>query len=498
MDVSKVASKVKIDKKHFPDKVFREYVKGFDKNKDSYLSVKERKAVKKMELDNYEYAPAAAIDSADILNCKGMEYFPQTKELKIVYYRLKNLRFDKLKNLKIVDISDCQKADGKESDGKFDFTKNEKLKEIKFCQMRGNIKKIQVAQDNQLKSFMVEYPEKLEELDLSCFPQLEELSLYGLEVESIDLRSCISLEKVSIRENPNLTSLNCSACSNLKELILDDNHLTSLNLSQNPKLEKLNVSFNDLSDLDVSHNLNLNELQCGHNLLETLDITMLKNLVGLYCWGMKLKELDIKGNPKLCWLNCEANQIEELDVSENEMLFGIWCGANPIEELNLDGLIETSLWCDYNRLTSVKFPGDGGGSYMGNRILDGNVSGFGCSELEKEILQKSQLLPPADGITEAGIPIDKEHFPDYALRYLVLADFDTNHDEVLSEQESLAKQPLNFEKYQGNLRREIDCTGMEYLKGITEVKYFYKTTLLNNTMLGSKGKFIYRLRQFAQ
>lgn len=37
MDVSKVASKVKIDKKHFPDKIFREYVKEFDKNKDGSL-----------------------------------------------------------------------------------------------------------------------------------------------------------------------------------------------------------------------------------------------------------------------------------------------------------------------------------------------------------------------------------------------------------------------------------------------------------------------------
>jgi len=486
---AEAASRIKIDKKHFPGKIFREYVKEFDKNKDGYLSAKERKAVKKIEFDNYEYAPDAAIDDAAILNCKGMEYFPQAEEFRIVYYRLKNLKFDMLKNLKKVDFSDCQKADGKESDAEYDFTKNKKLQEITFCNMRGSLKKILIAQSNNLRRFMLKYPEQLEELDLSRFSRLEELSLYGLEIESLDLSRCISLLKASISENPNLTRLDCSACPNLKELLLNDNHLTSLNLSQNPDLENLNVSFNDLSDLDVSQNLNLHVLQCSHNLLKTLDVTMLKKLGILVCSGMKLKELNLNGNPELWELVCRANQIEILDVSENKMLSMIVCGANPIEELNLSGLSGLVLIeCDYDRLTSIEFCGDGGGSYMGNCIAPGNASGFDNSELEEEILQKSQLLPSVGGAAEEGIPINKEHFPDYALRYVVLADFDINRDGVLSEQESLAKQPLNLEKYWGILRREIDCTGMGYLKGITEVKYCYKTTLLNNIFSGGSNQ----------
>ena len=83
---------------------------------------------------------------------------------------------------------------------------------------------------------------------------------------------------------------------------------------------------------------------------------------------------------------------------------------------------------------------------------------------------------------EEGIPIDKEHFPDYALRYEVLANFDTNHDGILSEKESLAEQPLNLEKYSFSRRREIDCTGMEYLKGVTDVEFNNGTILLNSTI----------------
>ena len=36
-NTAEAASKIKIDKNHFPDKIFREYVKEFDKNKDGSL-----------------------------------------------------------------------------------------------------------------------------------------------------------------------------------------------------------------------------------------------------------------------------------------------------------------------------------------------------------------------------------------------------------------------------------------------------------------------------
>ena len=83
-DTAEAASKVKIDKKHFPDGTFRQAVKSFDKNKDGYLSSKERKAIKSIKLENEKcsFGPS----TRQKLNLKGIEYFPQTKELKIVIY----------------------------------------------------------------------------------------------------------------------------------------------------------------------------------------------------------------------------------------------------------------------------------------------------------------------------------------------------------------------------------------------------------------------------
>ena len=147
----------------------------------------------------------------------------------------------------------------------------------------------------------------------------------------------------------------------------------------------------------------------------------------------------------------------------------------------------TGLSCNYARLTVLDVSNNrklDSLSYAGNRIPSVDLTGYIARILNSEAvarMQKSQLLPPVDGSLEEGIPIDKEHFPDYALRYEVLADFDTNRDGVLSEKESLVKRPLNLAEYGSATRREIDCTGMEYLKGITEVISGRRTTLFNNT-----------------
>lgn len=401
---AEAASKVKIDRKHFPDRTFRQTVKSFDKNKDGYLSDKESKAVKSIELENENCAlePSAR----QKLNLKGIEYFPQTKELNIVFYRLKNLKLGRLKNLKTVKLDDCQKADGTESDKKYDFTKNKKLEKLCLKNIGDNVKQISFARGNKIKSLELTVPKQMPAVDLSRLSQMEDLQIHDSGIETVDLRKCVSLKKVWICNNKNLKELTFGASQKLKELEAGNNHLVSLDVSQLSGLESLWVSRNNLSELDVS---------------------MLSDLKTLWCHYARLTNLDLSGNAKLEILQYAGNRIPSLDLTGHS-----------------------------------------------EKLLNG---------IDFDYTQKSQLLPQEGSMVEEGGPIDREHFPDYALRYAVLADFDTNRDGVLSEKESLAKQPLDLGKYRdySSPRREIDCMGMGYLKGITEVKSGSGTILLNNT-----------------
>lgn len=506
---AEAASKVKIDRKHFPDRTFRQTVKSFDKNKDGYLSDKESKAVKSIELENENCAlePSAR----QKLNLKGIEYFPQTKELNIVFYRLKNLKLGRLKNLKTVKLDDCQKADGTESDKKYDFTKNKKLEKLCLKNIGDNVKQISFARGNKIKSLELTVPKQMPAVDLSRLSQMEDLQIHDSGIETVDLRKCVSLKKVWICNNKNLKELTFGASQKLKELEAGNNHLVSLDVSQLsgleslwvsrnnlseldvsrlPKLKSLAVDRNNLSELNVSGNTKLTYLDCSCNLLKTLDVTRLKDLRNLSCGGLGLRELDLKGNPKLEGLDCSDNCLETLDISGNTKLTGISCNANPLEELDVSMLSDLkTLWCHYARLTNLDLSGNAKLEilqYAGNRIPSLDLTGHSeklLNGIDFDYTQKSQLLPQEGSMVEEGVPIDREHFPDYALRYAVLADFDTNRDGVLSEKESLAKQPVDLGKYRdySSPRREIDCMGMGYLKGITEVKSGSGTILLNNT-----------------
>ena len=91
---------VAIDRKNFPDKVFRAYVsENFDKNKDGKLSSKEISKAKVISL--------LGDDVAKIGNLKGVEHFTALKELCASCTSVKTLDLRKNTALTILDASCC-------------------------------------------------------------------------------------------------------------------------------------------------------------------------------------------------------------------------------------------------------------------------------------------------------------------------------------------------------------------------------------------------------
>ena len=99
------AARIKTSKTNFPDKTIRKLAKSYDKNKDGYLSEKEIKKVKSIE-----------IEFTEIETLKGIEKFSSLEELTLV----------SVKKLKTLDFSACKKLK------KLTITYAPHLKKIKF------------------------------------------------------------------------------------------------------------------------------------------------------------------------------------------------------------------------------------------------------------------------------------------------------------------------------------------------------------------------------
>ena len=137
--------------------------------------------------------------------------------------------------------------------------------------------------------------------------------------------------------------------TNLEYLLCQDNQLTTLDVSKNTKLKELSCYNNRLTSLVVS-NTALTSLGCSNNQLTTLDVGNNEELNYLYCENNQLTTLDVSENAALQELDCSGNQLTELDVSKNKALQKLDCSGNQLTELDVSNtkLLQKDLDCSGN------------------------------------------------------------------------------------------------------------------------------------------------------
>lgn len=140
-----------------------------------------------------------------------------------------------------------------------------------------------------------QYPILLD-LDLSKNPLLEELSLAFFRMESLSLTDNVNLKKINIQVLEDLSEIDLSTLSDLKELTIDGSDIEILNLKNNPSLEILSLTGNTLPCLDLSNQHNLQSLTLANNVyvakqigclidldkIEGLDINKISNMDDYY------------------------------------------------------------------------------------------------------------------------------------------------------------------------------------------------------------------------
>ena len=388
--------KLKINKKSFPDAVFREYIRDVaDNNEDGWLSQREMDSVEKLSF----FANKSKYD-AEKNSLKGIENFKNLRELQVFYANLKSVDLSANTKLQSVEIDLIGKTKSINLEGCGALTNLW----VYSSSSKGSLSKINLTDCNALERISVKGL-KLKALDVSGKTALKELYCYENQISSLNLKDCVLLTDLDCASNK-LKNLDASKCADLVYLACYNNQLTSLKFGKNlvdldcsgnmlnnldiskltsletlkyannklPELHKdisstalkvldcsgngissidvsifkgltnLDVSSNQLTELDVTKNTLLNKLICSKNLIEELDIRKNKVLDELYCSGNRLSTLNLSGNEMISRIDCSANLIEELDVSRNSKLSDLRCSDNKIKELDLRKCSEY-IWC---------------------------------------------------------------------------------------------------------------------------------------------------------
>lgn len=190
---------VAINSNNFKDFYFRKYVSGFDKDENGILSVTEREAVTKIDIQEFKYS---------ISDLSGIKFFPNVVDLVVrdSYY------------LETLDLTPLSKLEY------FDATSS-------------NVKQVDFSNNLKLRKICLPACSKLESLDVTNNLELEYLDVQSSKIiTSIDVRKNTKLTTLIVTGCSNVTSLDLSNNAELLNLVLINNSVTSINLTNNPKL----------------------------------------------------------------------------------------------------------------------------------------------------------------------------------------------------------------------------------------------------------------------
>lgn len=247
-----------INEDNFPDPNFRDYIKTSKASGRDVLTVEQQRNVTAIEINN-----------KGVSDLKGIEAFPNLKEL------------------------NC----GNNSIQKLDLRQNPELEKL-------------ICNTNQLTQLDLSKNPKIYHL-ICSWNQLEQLDVSHLkDLVTLDC-SHNDLEQLDVKNSKSLVALNCSS-NRLTELDVDvthkpslarvecqNNQLTSLILGQNKLLEKLNCAHNQLTQLNLNNMISLKELNCFNNQLTALDVSSSPELTTLWLGDNHLTSLNLDNNPNL-------------------------------------------------------------------------------------------------------------------------------------------------------------------------------------------------------
>ena len=247
-----------INEKNFPDDNFRDYIKTYKAGGREVLTVEQQKNVTEIE-----------VEGRNISNLKGIEAFPNLKELKCGNNSIQNL----------------------------DLRQNPKLETLK-CN-KNQLTQLDLSKNPQIDYLICSW-NQLKQLDVSNLKDLVTLDCSHNDLEQLDVKNSKFLVTLNCSANQ-LTELDADVThkSRLVSVECQNNQLTSLILGENKGLTKLNCAHNQLTQLNLNNMSALKELNCANNQLTVLDVSDSPELTTLWLKNNHLTSLNLDNNPNL-------------------------------------------------------------------------------------------------------------------------------------------------------------------------------------------------------
>ena len=247
-----------INEDNFPDANFRNYIQTYKAGGKNVLTVEQQKNVETIEVNGW-----------NISNLKGIEAFPNLKEL------------------------NC----GNNSIQKLDLRQNPKLEKL-ICN-ENQLTQLDLSKNPKIYHLICSW-NQLKQLDVSNLKDLVTLDCSHNDLEQLDVRNSRFLVALNCSWN-RLTELDADVTHkpNLERVECQNNQLTSLILGQNKGLKKLNCANNQLTQLNLNNMISLTELKCQNNQLTALDVSSSPDLTTLVLKNNHLTSLNLDNNPNL-------------------------------------------------------------------------------------------------------------------------------------------------------------------------------------------------------
>lgn len=305
---------------YFPDPQFQNYLKKVvDKDENGYLSDKEIKDVKEINIGTDKDKNGNIVSASNIKNVDGIEVFENLEK-----FTLKDVTADSTDGLTL-NFYDTNIGTGAGKHEKTERYSNENAK-------------------------------------------LKYVSCYHSDVRAIKIDKSPELEYLNCSDNYNLETVDLSENTKLEYLYCSNTKLGTLKPEKNTELKVLDCSFKEdvaktgtgyfnptlegltspaLGTLDLKTNAKLEYLDCsGNTALTALTLpsdsdaapdntatpTVADYLKGnslkyIDCHECKLGTLDLSSGTSLQYLNCSGNDISPLDVSKNTKLEYLDCSG---------------------------------------------------------------------------------------------------------------------------------------------------------------------------
>ena len=221
-----------------------------------------------------------------------------------------------------------------------------------------------LSQNKSLKDVQI-YGSLLQSLDVTNLTELERLNCAGSpQLAELDLSNCKKLGSLDCSQTA-LDVINIPVPENMWRLCYGGNKDLQVDLSLYPKLTILGIYGMGLTTLNIPQSIQskLVALYVSNNNLTTIDLTEYPNLENLECGMNNLTSLDLSVVPGLRTLYCDRNKISALDITALSQLELLHCGDQQ-DNINLSLTMtedqkETwdNTWSDQNHSVSVKVAG---------------------------------------------------------------------------------------------------------------------------------------------